>query len=131
MPGKGNDVGFPHLGMSSSHCDGLMDFGGGVCSSTTSSVVGSVFGVGVQQQQRGTKRHSEEAREDVKSSKEPMLNADHLMMSAGGGWVYHQLLGPTPNQLMTGQQQQQHLPLASPSTAASSVVVRRRYGHRG
>ena len=52
--------------MSSSHCDGLMDFGGGVCSSTTSSVVDSVFGVGVQQQ-RGTKRHSEEAREDVKS----------------------------------------------------------------
>ena len=93
-------------------------------SSTTSNVVGSVFGVGVQkQQQRGTKRHSEEAREDVKSSKEPMLNADHLMMSAGGGGVLHQLLGPTPNQLMTGQQQQQHPPLASPSTAASSVVV--------
>ena len=37
-------------------------------SSTTSSVVGCVFGVGVQKQQRGTKRHSEEAHEDVKSS---------------------------------------------------------------
>ena len=109
--------------MSSRHCNGLMDFGEGVCSSTTSSV----FGVGVQQQQRGTKRHSEEAREDVKSSKEPMLNADNLIMSADGGGVLHQLLGPTPNQLMTGQQQQQHPPLPSwqPPPLRPSWLVRR------
>ena len=60
---------------------------------------------------RGVKRHSDEPRanEDVKPSKEPML--DQLMANppggaggaAGGGGVLHKLLGPTAAPLAASQ----------------------------
>lgn len=98
---------------------------------------------------RGTKRHNDDSRDDdVKPSKEPMLSADHLMMtdtsSGGGGGVLHQLLGPPapPNSMpavvnplvphhsttaplsVASLQQQQSLPHHSlPSPVAAIVAV--------
>jgi hypothetical protein len=85
---------FLNLGLASS-CDGLLDFAG---SGSNNNNISNGSGM------RGKKRPSEDNREDVKSSKEPMLTNDHhqVLISnntnpvgiGSGSGVLHQLLGP-------------------------------------
>lgn len=92
-------------------CDGLLEFGSNGSNAGNSGM-------------RGTKRHIDDSHDDVKPSKEPMLSADHLMMtenpSGGTGGVLHQLLGPPVAQSSLSSALH---PLVSHHSAPSSLPI--------